>query len=80
MKRTPKPKSCSKCGSKRVVKIVYGYPWEEDWRQAELGKIVLGGCVVTGDDPLWQCVDCGESFPKSEASRMDQGKGHSPEE
>jgi hypothetical protein len=33
-------------------------------RDMELGKIVLGGCVIGEDDPDWQCVDCGTSFQR----------------
>ncbi|MDY6950234.1 MAG: hypothetical protein SWE60_01870 [Thermodesulfobacteriota bacterium] len=28
-------------------------------RDLETGRILLGGCVVTDNDPSWQCVDCG---------------------
>jgi hypothetical protein len=24
----------------------------------EAGRVVLGGCCVTEDDPKWQCADC----------------------
>ena len=66
MPRIKKPKVCSECGSKKIAKIEYGLPYfsEEERQQVEAGKIVLGGCVLTGDDPDWQCVDCGKSFPE----------------
>ena len=44
------PQKCPKCNSNRVVNIVYGYPAPETFREAENGKIALGGCYVTGDD------------------------------
>ncbi len=46
-----KPQKCPECGSLRVVKIVYGYPAPETFHEAENGKIALGGCCITGDDP-----------------------------
>lgn len=65
MKR--KPKICSHCGSRRIANIRYGYPdfSDEERRLVDEGKIVLGGCVVTGDGPKWQCVDCGKPTPDS---------------
>jgi ribosomal protein L37AE/L43A len=57
-----KPAKCPKCGSKRVARIQYGLPafTEELERQLAEGKVVLGGCCMTDDDPAWQCADCGE--------------------
>lgn len=59
-----KPKKCTKCGSKKIAKILYGLPAfsPELKRQLESGEIVLGGCIITGNDPKWQCVECGERF------------------
>lgn len=48
---------------------------EEERQQVEAGKIVLGGCVLTGDDPDWQCVDCGKSFPEKLAADLRGGNG-----
>jgi len=45
-----------------VIHIVYGYPSPEAQKKAEQGKIKLGGCVVTGDDPEWFCCECEEKF------------------
>ena len=66
MTRNKKPKVCSDCGSKKIAKIVYGLPHfsEKERQQVEAGKIVFGGCVVSEDDPDWQCVDCGQWFPE----------------
>jgi DNA-directed RNA polymerase subunit RPC12/RpoP len=70
MNRIKKPKSCSECGSKRIATILHGMPAFSDEleRDIEVGKIVLGGCLVSDDDPIWQCVDCGKSFPDSEST------------
>ena len=39
---------------------MYGYPsdMEGALKAAEQGEVVLGGCVITGDDPKWQCLEC----------------------
>ena len=56
-----KPKKCSKCGCEKIASIQYGMPAFSPELRMDLdeGKIVLGGCCVTGDDPEWQCVECG---------------------
>jgi hypothetical protein len=66
MPRIKKPKVCSECGSKKIATIVAGYPpfSEKDLKDAADGKIVFGGCVVSEDDPRWQCVECGKAFPE----------------
>ncbi len=53
-----KPQKCPACGAKRIVPILYGEPMEYLMREAEEGKIILGGCCVTNFDPDWGCVDC----------------------
>jgi hypothetical protein len=53
-----KPPRCPACGSDKVVPIVYGYPPAHLFAEQEAGRIVLGGCVVTGHDPSWQCISC----------------------
>ncbi len=35
--------------------MVYGYPNPVDMVAAEQGLLVLGGCVIYGDDPNWYC-------------------------
>jgi len=39
-----KPRKCAKCGSAKIVKIMYGYPSDEAFRMVEKGEIILGGC------------------------------------
>lgn len=29
------------------------------------GRVVLGGCCITGDDPAWRCVVCGASIHRA---------------
>ena len=57
-KAKQKPKKCPKCGSNRMVDILYGYPAPETLHEAEKGEIALGGCCITGDDPKWKCMEC----------------------
>jgi hypothetical protein len=59
-----KPEVCPKCRSERVAEIRYGLPdfSEELERELEAGEVVLGGCVVTGGDPSWHCVECGHRW------------------
>lgn len=55
-----KPRKCPSCGSGRIATILYGLPAFSPELEADLdaGRIVLGGCCVTDDDPAWQCLDC----------------------
>jgi rubrerythrin len=71
-----KPDVCPMCGSERVAEIPYGLPdfSEELERALDAGEVVLGGCVVTGDDPSWRCVECGHRW--SEWEHPNQGDGH----
>ncbi|MEN8154415.1 MAG: hypothetical protein ABFR75_10375 [Acidobacteriota bacterium] len=57
-------RGCPKCGSERVIKIVYGYPLEFMLRQERMGEIKLGGCIQKSTDPELFCKDCKFSFRK----------------
>jgi len=57
-----KPSKCPKCGSENILDIIYGYPDDGLDKKAQSGKVILGGCIVTGDDPQWQCEKCGTDF------------------
>ncbi|MFA6291434.1 MAG: hypothetical protein WC637_06600 [Victivallales bacterium] len=54
-----KPSACPNCGKKTVVPIAYGYPTQETFHKIRQGKLLSGGCCVSGDDPEWGCTDCG---------------------
>jgi hypothetical protein len=49
--------ACPACGG-TLVPIVYGLPGPEAAEAANRGEIALGGCMVTGDDPQFQCAAC----------------------
>jgi len=38
-----------------MIRMVYGFPSSSMMRDAERGKIALGGCVIFGNDPKWIC-------------------------
>jgi hypothetical protein len=61
-----KPRKCPVCGSVRIANILYGLIGisEELQNDVNAGKITFGGCVTTGDDPMWQCADCETKFYK----------------
>ena len=58
-----KKKLCPIClQSKTVLPIEYGLPSPEMFKQAEKGKILLGGCIVYDDMPLFYCKKDDFSF------------------
>ncbi len=55
---------CPQCGSRSIARIAFGMPaWGQDLEE-ELasGRLVLGGCCVTGDDPDRHCNQCGHQW------------------
>jgi hypothetical protein len=56
--------ACPKCDKKAGVAILYGYPSEELFEEAEKGEVVLGGCMQLLDDPDRQCLECGHQWSK----------------
>ncbi|MFZ3150893.1 MAG: hypothetical protein WA116_04330 [Anaerolineaceae bacterium] len=70
-----KTRTCPVYKSKRIATIQYGYPiYSEDLqRKLDEGKITIGGCCITEDDPKWECVDCGvELFKKNDLFPTDK--------
>ena len=63
-KKTRKTVCCPYCGSGNYAEYVWGMPYMSDElrREMEEGKIVLGGCCITGEDPAYHCRDCGGDF------------------
>jgi hypothetical protein len=54
--------SCPRCGAADVRPILYGFPSSEAIDAADRGELVLGGCVVSEDDPDIACRACGLRF------------------
>jgi len=53
-----RPNACARCGSDRLVRIVYGLIRDpEAHAAAARGEFVLGGCCVGPE--LWHCQACG---------------------
>jgi len=52
--------NCPNCNSSSVAEIFWGYPADMDSLKEKLEKkeIVLGGCVVSDNDPKWECNNC----------------------
>jgi len=60
-----KPTRCLACGGTEFAVIVYGLVRGPAVREdVQSGKVVLGGCMVTGNDPKWHCNTCGKRFPE----------------
>ncbi len=51
---------CPNCLSTNYAEILWGLPADMREIEEELDKkeIVLGGCIVTGHDPKWECNGC----------------------
>jgi hypothetical protein len=60
-----KPK-CGQCGSETILPVVYGLPTAETLARAIRGEVLLGGCVVFGNEPDWRCASCGAAVDLSE--------------
>lgn len=75
---------CPECGSENIAEILWGEPAfsKELEHDLETGRIVLGGCCITGEDPEWHCNDCGcefgadsQAYENWKAKRDDKLKG-----
>jgi len=63
-----KPMKCPVCRSHRIASYLYGMPEYSEKLQKDLddGKIVLGGCCISFEDPIWVCKDCKTDFYKKD--------------
>jgi hypothetical protein len=52
---------CPRCGSRKRRRILYGFPVRMLTAEEER-RFVLGGCVISLDDPTHECNDCGERY------------------
>lgn len=55
------PSHCPRCGHTPVAEIVFGLIaiTPEIRQDLDAGKLALGGCDVSRDDPEWKCTACG---------------------
>jgi hypothetical protein len=51
--------SCPQCGSVQTIPISSGMPDHELFAASERGEVLIGGCILMGDDPDRHCVACG---------------------
>ncbi|MEX1336714.1 MAG: hypothetical protein AB1Z66_15585 [Candidatus Limnocylindrales bacterium] len=60
---------CPNCAELVVpLPIVYGYPSPELFEEAAAGRVRIGGCVISGDDPEYECPMCHEVITGIEAA------------
>lgn len=64
--RSRRPRTCPSCGSGRVGTILWGMPAFSEQLEADIaaGRVIIGGCCVSDDDPTWACADCGTGIYK----------------
>ena len=57
-------KRCPRCGERAGRPILWGMPTFEVFAACEDGTIdvAIGGCIVDGDDPKYQCGNCEAQF------------------
>lgn len=53
--------NCPECGEK-LVKIVYGFPSNKVFEQAEKKQVYLGGCEIDDNNPTYHCYKCDKNF------------------
>ncbi len=57
-------KKCPKC-DRPLISILYGEPTYEAFEASERGEIILGGCLMPGDDgPHYHCDKCKLDFSR----------------
>jgi len=60
-----KPRACPVCGSSRIATYLWGMPdFSNKKIQNEIdeGKIIIGGCCISDDDPEYHCHECSTDF------------------
>lgn len=59
---------CPLCNSKDVARIFWGYPADSEkfYKNVKEKKIVLGGCIVTDNDPELECNVCNHRWGERE--------------
>lgn len=67
IEKKQKPKRCPVCGASPVASILYGMPaiTPELKQKLKEGRITLGGCCISDDDPRWECTSCGIKIYKA---------------
>jgi hypothetical protein len=65
---------CPTCRSARSAEVLYGMPAYSERLERDLAqqKVVLGGCIVTGNDPNRECLECGERWRQEDPALLYQ--------
>ena len=68
----PQLKICPNCNSPSLAKIFYGMPNSDDEfnKDIEENKIVLGGSIISDNDPDYKCLVC-EAFIYSKTGKYE---------
>lgn len=61
-------KICPKCGSKNIVKIVYGLPGYELLEETDKDKVRIDRCSIKKNSPEFLCNDCAYEWSEGESS------------
>jgi hypothetical protein len=66
-----KPEVCPVCRSTRIAAYLFGEPRVSPDLDKKLkqGKIVLGGCCISDDDPDYKCMECLTDFHRTKDLR-----------
>jgi predicted RNA-binding Zn-ribbon protein involved in translation (DUF1610 family) len=69
LERATRPAKCPNCGHSPVAEILWGMPAFSEKLEADLkaGRVKLGGCIVSDDDPAWECQKCGVAIYRKQA-------------
>ena len=61
-----RPKGCTTCGFSPVGEILWGMPDMDSKLQKSIedGRIIIGGCCLSLDDPSWECSKCKQQIWK----------------
>lgn len=65
---------CPNCHSSNIAEILWGLPVDMKAIEKEIKdeKIVLGGCLISGHDPKWQCNKCQTQWGDAEHNDEDK--------
>jgi hypothetical protein len=61
---------CPNCGAASGWPILWGMPLHEVVQAIDAGDIdiVIGGCAISDEDPMYHCSACGTSFGNARRS------------
>jgi len=56
---------CPFCDGDKTCSIFYGYPGDIEWYLEAVAKgEIIGGCVISDNDPAWHCHECKKNWGK----------------